>query len=177
MARAEAPSGKTLQRGRTVSETRVQVAQLMMPHHANPAGNVHGGAIMKMIDDAAGIVAIRHARGNAVTASIDRLDFHAPVYVGDLVVLKASLNYVGRTSMEVGVRVEAEDLRTGEVRHTASAYLTFVALDAGGRPRPVPPLILETDEDRRRWEAAQLRREERLRTRKALRREGLMRPE
>lgn len=161
--------------GRRVSETRVEVAEMMLPQHANLAGNVHGGMIMKMIDDAAGVVAFRHCRGNAVTASIDRLDFHAPVYVGNLVVLKASMNYVGRTSMEVGVRVEAEDPKTGVVRHTASAYLTFVALDDEGRPRPVPPLILETDEDRRRWEAALRRREERMRTRSILKAEGLSR--
>src|SRR5512133_1423204 len=98
--------------GRSVAETSVTMAQMMQPSHANPAGNVHGGTIMKMIDDAAGVVAIRHARSNIVTASIDRLDFHAPVYVGNLVMLKASANCVGRTSMEVGVRVEAEDLRT-----------------------------------------------------------------
>lgn len=145
-------------RARTVSETRVEAAEMMQPHHANPAGNVHGGVIMKMIDDAAGVVAIRHARSNVVTASIDRLEFHAPVYVGNLVVLKASINYVGRTSMEVGVRVEAEDLRSGVVRHTASAYLTFVALDERGRPAAVPPLELESDEDRRRWEGALRRR-------------------
>ncbi|GAB4255626.1 MAG: acyl-CoA thioesterase [Deferrisomatales bacterium] len=162
-------------KGRRVSETRVEVAEMMQPHHANPAGNVHGGVVMKMIDDAAGVVAVRHARGNAVTASIDRLDFHAPVYVGNLVVLKASLNCVGRTSMEVGVRVEAEDLRTGEVRHTASGYLTYVALGRDGKPRPVPPLILETDEDRRRCEAGKRRREERIRTRELLAQEGLAR--
>ncbi|RMG85828.1 MAG: acyl-CoA thioesterase [Candidatus Dadabacteria bacterium] len=161
--------------GRRVSETRVEVAEMMLPQHANLAGNVHGGMIMKMIDDAAGVVAFRHCRGNAVTASIDRLDFHAPVYVGNLVVLKASMNYVGRTSMEVGVRVEAEDPKTGVVRHTASAYLTFVALDDEGKPRPVPPLILETEEDRRRWEAALRRREERMRTRSILKAEGLSR--
>jgi len=161
--------------GRRVSETRVEVAEMMLPQHANLAGNVHGGMIMKMIDDAAGVVAFRHCRGNAVTASIDRLDFHAPVYVGNLVVLKASMNYVGRTSMEVGVRVEAEDPKTGVVRHTASAYLTFVALDEHGKPRPVPPLVLETDEDRRRWDAALHRREERMRTRSILKAEGLSR--
>jgi uncharacterized protein (TIGR00369 family) len=148
--------------GRKVSETRVEVAQLMMPSDANPAGNVHGGQLMKMIDDAAGVVAIRHGRGNMVTAGIDRLDFHAPVYVGNLVILKASVNYVGKTSMEIGVRVEAEDLKAATVRHTASAYLTFVALDEEGRPRTLPPLILESDEDRRRCEAAQRRRKERL---------------
>lgn len=150
---------------RSPAETRVTVAQMMQPHDANPAGNVHGGQIMKMIDDAAVVVAIRHARARAVTASIDRLDFHAPVYVGNLLHLRASVNYVGRTSMEVGVRVEAEDLRTGELRHTASAYLIIVAMDDDGRPRAVPPLILESDEDRRRNRAAQRRSEERRKAR------------
>jgi len=147
--------------GKTVAQTSVTVAQIMQPHDANPAGNVHGGQIMKMIDNAAGVVAMRHARSSVVTASIDRLDFHAPVYVGNLVVLKASLNYVGRTSMEAGVRVEAEDMKTGEVRHTASAYLTFVALDKEGKPREVPSLIPETEEDIRRNKAALARYAER----------------
>jgi acyl-CoA hydrolase len=138
------------------------MAQMMMPSHANPAGNVHGGTIMKMIDDAAGVVAIRHARANIVPASIDRLDFHAPVYVGNLVTLRAAANCVGRTSMEIGVRVEAEDLKTGEVRHTASAYLTFVALDEEGRPKGIPTLEPETDEDRRRFREALERRRIRL---------------
>lgn len=155
-------------KARTVSETAVQVAQMMQPSHANPAGNVHGGEIMKMIDDAAGAVAIRHARGNVVTASIDRLDFREPVYVGNLVVLKASINCVGRSSMEVGVRVEAEDLRTGEVRHTASAYLTFVALDDSGRPAGVAPLISETDEQRRRCAEGEMRKQERAKLRREL---------
>lgn len=159
-----------------MSDTRVTTAEMMMPHHANPVGNVHGGTLMKLIDDAAGAVAIRHARGNVVTARIDRLDFHAAVYVGNLVFLKASLNYVGRTSMEVGVRVEAENLRTGEVRHTASAYLTFVALGEDGRPRPVPALVGETEEDHRRWEAGLRRRAEAVRTRELLRDQGLLRP-
>jgi acyl-CoA hydrolase len=152
------------------------MAQMMMPANANPAGNVHGGTIMKMIDDAAGAVAIRHARANTVTASIDRLDFHDPVYVGNLVVLKASINFVGRTSMEIGVRVEAEDLRRGEVRHTASAYLTFVSLDEQGKPREIPRLILETEEERRRWDAGASRREERVRLRALLRERGLAKP-
>jgi acyl-CoA hydrolase len=155
--------------GRSVSDTAASMAEVMQPSQANPAGNVHGGTIMKMIDDAAGVVAIRHARSNVVTVSIDRLDFHAPVYVGDLLMLKASLNYVGRSSMEVGVRVEAEDMRTGIVRHTASAYLTFVGLDEQGKPKSVPPLILETDDHRRRQAAAACRREERTRSRSACR--------
>jgi len=134
----------------------------MNPEDANPAGNVHGGVIMKYVDTAAGVVAIRHARKIAVTASIDRLDFHHPVFVGDLLILKASINLVGRTSLEVGVRVEAENLLTGEVRHTASAYLTFVALDSKGAPAGVPPLILEAEEEMRRNCEAQIRRQSRL---------------
>jgi len=134
----------------------------MNPEDANPAGNVHGGVIMKHVDTAAGVTAIRHARQLCVTASIDRLDFHNPVFVGDLLILKANVNLVGRSSMEVGVRVEAEDLRTGKVRHTASAYLTFVAIDGNGRPCAVPSLILETDEDKRRNCEARIRREFRL---------------
>jgi acyl-CoA hydrolase len=127
----------------------------MNPEDANPVGNVHGGVIMKYVDTAAGAVAIRHARRICVTASIDRLDFHNPVYVGDLLILKASITMVGRTSVEVGVRVEAEDLLTGKVRHTASAYLSFVAMDEKGTPTQVPPLILETDdENRRNWRGA-----------------------
>jgi acyl-CoA hydrolase len=103
------------------------------------------------------VVAIRHSGENCVTASVDRFDFHAPVFVGDLVTLKASLNYVGRSSMEVGIRVEAEDLRTGRRTHTNSCYLTMVALDEEGRPTEVPRLILETDEDRRRHDEASRR--------------------
>ena len=138
------------------------MAQVMIPQDANPAGNVHGGVIMRNIDTAAAVVAARHCRFNVVTASIDRLDFHHPVFVGDLVFFKCSLNYVGRTSMEVGVRVESENLLTGAIEHTASAYLTFVALDERGKPREVPPLILETEEEERRNVEAQKRRESRL---------------
>ncbi|OQX10816.1 MAG: acyl-CoA thioesterase [Desulfobulbaceae bacterium A2] len=115
-------------------------SHVMMPFHANTAGNVHGGHIMKFIDDAAYVIATRHARSNTVTASIDRLDFHRPVHVGDLLTLKASLNHTGRSSMEIGVRVEAENLQSGAIRHIASAYLTFVALDSKGQPTPVPQL-------------------------------------
>ncbi|HYA14054.1 MAG TPA: acyl-CoA thioesterase [Syntrophales bacterium] len=148
--------------GKKVRESSAVMAQQMNPQDANPAGNVHGGVIMKLIDTAAGAVAVRHARSNAVTASIDRLDFHNPVFVGDFVTIKASLNLVGRTSMEVGVRVESENLITGERRHTASAYLTFVALDKNGRPTLLPPLILESDDEKRRNREAKSRRETRL---------------
>ncbi|OGP80689.1 MAG: acyl-CoA thioesterase [Deltaproteobacteria bacterium RBG_16_64_85] len=140
-----------------VSASRLVLAQVMTPLDANVSGNVHGGNIMKLADTAAGVVAIRHSGRNCVTATVDRFDFHAPVYVGNLVTLKASLNYVGRTSMEIGVRVEAEDLRTGRRTHTNSCYITMVALDADGKPAEVPRLLLETDEDRRRHEKATLR--------------------
>lgn len=149
-------------KAKTVKETASIMAHQMLPQDANPAGKVHGGVIMKHIDTCGGVVAIRHAGGMAVTASIDRLDFHHPVLVGDLLILKASLNMVGRTSMEVGVRVEAENLVTGVVRHTASAYLTFVALDNQGRTAPVPSLVLETEDDFRRNREAMERRARRL---------------
>ena len=152
--------------GKRVDESRVFMAQVMNPQDANPAGNVHGGVIMKLIDTAAGTVAVRHARSNVVTAAIDRLDFHQPVFIGDLLTLKASLNFAGRTSMEIGVRVEAENCMTGDVRHTSSAYLTFVALDKTGHPLDVPPLVLETDDDKRRNEESKARREMRTLERK-----------
>ncbi len=145
-----------------VRDTSVTIAQVMIPQDANPAGNIHGGVIMKLIDTAGAVVASRHARANAVTVSIDRLDFHHPVFVGDLLFFKASLNMVGRTSMEIGVRVEAENLLTGQLRHTASAYLTYVALDREGKPTSVPSLTLETDEEIRRNREAIKRREVRL---------------
>ena len=148
--------------GKRVRESNAVMAQQMNPQDANPAGNVHGGVIMKLIDTAAGAVAMRHARSNVVTASIDRLDFHNPVFVGDFVTIRASLNLVGRTSMEVGVRVESENLITGERRHTGSAYLTYVALDRDGRPKPLLPLMLESDDEKRRNREAKSRRQTRL---------------
>lgn len=152
-----------------VSATRLVLAQVMTPLDANVNGNVHGGNIMKLADEAAGVVAIRHSGRNCVTATVDRFDFHAPVYVGNLVTVKASLNYVGRTSMEIGVRVEAEDLLTGKRTHTNSCYITMVAIDADGKPVEVPRLILETDEDRRRHEKATLRVMERRKTKPSVR--------
>jgi acyl-CoA hydrolase len=147
---------------RRVSESALTTTRLMMPEDANPTGHVFGGVILKAIDEIAGMVAVRHARRPAVTASIDRVDFWAPVKVGDMLILKAQVNYVGRTSMEVGVRVEAENPLTGERRHTASAYLTFVAIDENGRPTPIPKVIPETEEQRRRYIEAQKRRIQRL---------------
>jgi acyl-CoA hydrolase len=145
-----------------VKDSQITIIYQMTHQDANLAGNVHGGVILKDIDNTAGMVASRHANANAVTASIDRVDFYSPVYVGDLLRLLASVNYAGKTSMEVGVRVEAENFMNGEVRHTASAYLTFVALDADGKPTQVPQIILENEEDKRRNREALIRRETRL---------------
>jgi uncharacterized protein (TIGR00369 family) len=151
--------------GKTVRESVVVTATVVGPQDVNLSGNVFGGVIMKLIDTVAASVAVKHSRANAVTASIDRLDFHHPVFPGNLVTCKASLNYVGKTSMEIGVRVEAENLLTGEILHTASSYLTFVALDMSGKPTELPPLIPETEEEKRRNRDAVIRREERLKQR------------
>jgi uncharacterized protein (TIGR00369 family) len=151
---------------KTIRETRVEMAQVMFPVDANQAGNVHGGTIMKLIDTAAGIVAVRHCRTNVVTASMDRLDFHQPVFIGELVVLRASINFVGQTSMEIGVRVDAENLVTGEVRHTNSAYLTMVALDKERKPTPVPQITPETEDERRRFTEGKARADRRKELRK-----------
>ncbi|MFZ5563821.1 MAG: acyl-CoA thioesterase [Thermodesulfobacteriota bacterium] len=149
---------------KTVRQTSCTMASVMLPADANPAGLVHGGVVMKMIDNAAGVVAVRHSQTVCVTASIDRLDFHNPVFIGNLLIVKAGINMVGKTSMEVGVRVECEDVLTGKVKHTASAYLTFVALGPDFRParEPLPGLILETDDEKRRNREARRRREVRL---------------
>ncbi len=134
----------------------------MLPSDANPYGNVHGGEVMKLIDAVAGAAAGRHARARVVTARIDELSFVAPVYVGQLVTAKAAVNHVGTSSMEVGVRVEAEDMLTGAVAHVASAYLVYVATDERGKPTRVPPLVAESEEERRRMQAAEERRARRL---------------
>ncbi len=147
---------------RTVSESKTMVARVMMPQDANVAGNVFGGTILKMVDEIAYVAATRHARTNVVTASVDRMSFLSPVHVGDLLTLKANVNAVWHSSMEVGVRVEAMDPRTGETRHTGSSYLTVVALDSDGRPVSVPQLVLETDEDVRRNKESFARRSRRL---------------
>ena len=149
------------------SETNLVLTHLMMPADANYMGSIHGGIIMKLIDEAAAACAYRFCRTNVATAAIDRIDFHNPVQIGDLVRLRANLNYAGRTSMEVGVRVEAEDLRSGRVTHTNSAYLVFVAVDDAGRPVAVPALVPETAEQRTWLAAAQKRRFKRLQEREA----------
>ena len=154
---------------RRVKDSEVTLAIVMMPADANPSGNVHGGVITRHVDEAGALAAVRHCRMRVVTAHIDGMSFLAPVYVGDLVTFKASINDVGHTSLEVGVRVEAENLRTGEIRHIATAYIVYVALDDEGRPTPVPPLIVETEAEKKRQAAARVRREFRSRREAALR--------
>ena len=129
---------------------------------ANSAGFVHGGVVMKLCDEAAGISAIRHSRRRVVTAAVDRMTFIQPINIGELLTCTASVNGAWRTSMEVGVRVEAEDPRTGDRRHTTTAYLTMVAIDDDGRPTPVPPLTPETEAEQRREREAEVRRRNRL---------------
>jgi len=142
----------------------------MNPEDANPSGDVHGGTIMKLVDTAAGVCAMRHCRTRVVTATIDSMSFLHPVYVGNVVTLSASVNDVGNTSLEIGVRVVAENIRTGEKVHTSSAYLVFVALDDRGKPTKVPPLLVETEDERRRQAHAKIRRESRKARQEAIKR-------
>ena len=151
--------------GKKVSESALVSTRWMFPSDANPSGNVFGGAIVRYIDEVAAAVAQRHARTNVVIASMDRMDFHTPVKVGDLLTISAAVNYVGRSSMEVGVRVEAENPITGSIRHAASAYATMVALGSDGKPTAAPALIPETDEEKRRFKEAEARRALRLKNR------------
>jgi acyl-CoA hydrolase len=153
--------------GRSVSESQVVKTELVLPSDTNSLGSVFGGTVMSWIDIAAAIAAQRHCQSEVVTASLDALDFVAPVHLGWVVNLKASVNYAGKTSMEVGVRVDAENPRTGEHHHTASAYLTFVAIDKNRKPRAVPPILPESEEEKRRFAAAQRRRNMRLQNRGA----------
>jgi len=147
----------------TPEQTRCVMTQIVMPMHTNGvAGVMFGGIMMQWIDVCAGVAAMRHAQGGVLTASIDRLDFKSPVHVGEIVVLQAQVNYTSKTSMEVGCRVDTEDMRTGIRRYVTRAYLTFVAIDKDGRPRPIESLALVTEDDHRRHAAAQLRRAERL---------------
>ena len=149
--------------GRRVSISRVEMSHLLLPNEANVLGTVHGGIIMRLVDEAGAVAAVRHAKRHCVTAAIDSMKFLAPARVGDLVILKASVNLVGTTSIESGVRVETEDLLTGRRTHVSSAYIVYVALGSDGKPCQVPPLIPETDEDRRRIAEAAVRREHRRR--------------
>ena len=144
-----------------VSASKTVFAKVMLPSDANPSGNVHGGEIMKLIDECAGAAAGRHARLRVVTAWVDELSFLAPVFVGNLVTARASVNDIGTKSMEIGVRVDAEDVLTGKVVHVSSAYLVYVAIGKDGKPVPIPPVIAETGEEERRMAAAKLRRQRR----------------
>ncbi len=155
---------------RPATESQVLMSIQMNPADANPTGNVHGGTIMKLVDTAAGVCAMRHCRTRVVTVTIDSMTFLHPVFVGNVVTVYASVNYVGITSMEVGVRVEAENIRTGEVRHTSSAYLVFVALDDEGSPTQVPALVVTTEAEQRRQAHAEIRRETRKARQEAIKR-------
>ena len=138
------------------------IAELMMPQHANIMGNVFGGVLLAMVDRVAAVAAIRHARRPAVTVSVDKVDFREPIRVGELVTAMARVNFTGRTSMEVGVKVIAENVLTGERRHTNSCYITYVALNDAGEPVEVPPIVPETPDEKRRYNRAAKRRAERV---------------
>lgn len=148
--------------GKTVSESASEYVELALPNDANGLGNMLGGRVMHLVDLAGAMAAMRHARTQVVTASVDHMNFLHPVHIGQLVILRSSVNRVFRTSMEVGVKVTVEDLRTGDKRHTSSAYLTFVALDQEGNRVEIAPVIPETEEEKRRFEQAGHRREYRL---------------
>ena len=172
MAKSEKPTGEGKSKakapasaGKTVSASRSELTEAVLPNDANILGKMLGGRVMHLIDIAGALAAGRHANSYVVTASVDYLDFRCPISVGEFIVLKASVNRVFHTSMEVGVKVFAENILTGERKHTSSAYLTYVALDMDRKPHPAPPLILETEEDHRRFREAGERRELRLATR------------
>lgn len=145
-----------------VADSQLILSHQTLPADANPLGNVHGGIVMKLVDEAGGLCAIRHARRPTVTVAIDSMTFLSPVRVGDLLTMHASVNWVGHSSIEVGIRVEAENPITGDITHTNSAYAVYVALDETGRTASAPPLILETEEERRHWEEAEARQRHRL---------------
>ncbi len=138
--------------GKPCSASRVTISQLMQPEHANNLGNVHGGWIMKLVDEAGALACMRHAQQRVVTVAVDQMVFRQPIRISDLVTLTAEVSYVGHTSMEAEVQVTAENPITGECTHTNTAYLVYVALDEDGVPIPVPPLIVENEEQRRRME-------------------------
>ncbi|MGE5375742.1 MAG: acyl-CoA thioesterase [Bacteroidota bacterium] len=147
---------------KTVSASRITLSQLMHPEHANLLGNVHGGWIMKLVDEAGALACMRHSQRKVVTVSIDSMTFRQPIRIGDLIILNAEVSYVGRTSMEAEVHVSAENPITGERTYTNTAYLVYVALDDVGRPTTVPALVAETEEEKQRMEKARERQERRL---------------
>lgn len=143
--------------GKPVSASRITLSQLMQPEHANNHGNVHGGVIMKLADEAGALACMRHAQHRVVTVAIDRMTFHQPIRIGDLVTITAIVSYVGRTSLEAEVKVTAENPISGQETHTNTAYLVFVALDKNGNPTQIPALIPETEADKASMEAGQKR--------------------
>jgi acyl-CoA hydrolase len=147
---------------KTIRASRIHLAQLMHPEHANLLGNVHGGWIMKLVDEAGALACMRHAQRRVVTVAIDSMVFRNPIKIGDLVLLNAEVTYTGRTSLEAEVQVQAENPITGERTHTNTAYLVYVALDDAGKPTPVPPVKAETEDEKRRMEAARERQSHRL---------------
>lgn len=147
---------------KTVASSRVQLAQVMQPMDANVTGNVHGGTLMKLADTAAALACIRHSGGRVATVVMDSMTFLEPVYVGNLLHLEAHLNWVGKTSMEAEVVIDAEDPASGSRRRVSTAFLVFVAVGRDGSPAPVPPLTLTSDDERERRQAAEIRRERRL---------------
>ena len=147
---------------KTISASRITISQLMHPEHANLLGNVHGGWIMKLVDEAGALACMRHAQRKAVTVAIDSMTFRQPIKIGDLVILNAEVTYTGRTSMEATVEVLAENPITGEQTHTNTAYLVYVALDDEGRPTSIPQVQAETEEDKQKMKQAQERQERRL---------------
>jgi acyl-CoA hydrolase len=149
-------------KARHPSESETVMSELMMPNHANIMGNVFGGVILSLVDRIAAVCAIRHAKQQCVTVSVDKVDFKEPIHVGELITGFARVNYAGKTSMEVGVKIIAEHLITGEKRHTNSCYVTYVALGDDGRPSPVPPIVPETPDEKRRFERAAKRRASRV---------------
>jgi acyl-CoA hydrolase len=145
-----------------VKDSQVEMVQSVFPNDANPLGNIFGGRVMEFIDIVGSISAMRHARHRVVTVSMDQVNFKNPVFVGEILILRASVNYVANTSLEVGVKVIAENPLTGEQRHTSSAYLTYVAISPEGKPVPIAPIMPETEEEKRRFAEAQKRRQNRL---------------
>lgn len=161
-AAAPVMAGSSELPGKPVRESQSEMVEVVLPNDTNPLGNILGGRVAHLIDIAGAIAAHRHSNSYVVTVSVDHMDFRVPIKVGELIVLKSSVNRVFRTSMEVGVKVFAENVLTGSQQHTSSAYVTFVAVDEQGRPKPVPPIICETPEERRRFEEAGIRRQWRL---------------
>jgi uncharacterized protein (TIGR00369 family) len=158
--------------GKSPGDSRVTLAQLMGPPSSNLHGNVHGGIIMQLMDEAGAAAAMRHAERQVVTVAVDQVLFLEPIHLGDLVTLKADLTYVGRSSIETRIDVNSQNLLTGQHTHTNTAYFVYVALDEHGRPAAVPPLLLKTDDEHQQWEAAQERQAYRLSQRARRREQG-----